>query len=84
MKAPLGGLFLFFPFFDFLIFFVIFLFFCIFFLIFVFFVCRASPLCPVRNFRSPLEPDNGLCNTHDECACESSLSMSRLVPCHRK
>ena len=26
-----------------------------------------------------LEPDNGLCNTHDECACESSLSMSRPV-----
>ena len=26
-----------------------------------------------------LEPDNGLCNTHDECAGDSSLSMSRPV-----
>ena len=39
--------------------------------------CICSVSCAQLSFT--LEPDNGLCNTHDECACESSLSMSRLV-----
>ena len=37
-------------------------------------ICSVSCAQPFR-----LEPDSGLCNTHDKCACESSLSMSRLV-----
>ena len=39
--------------------------------------CICSVSC--AQLSSTLEPDNGLCNTRDECACESSLSMSRLV-----
>ena len=39
--------------------------------------CICSVSCAQLSFT--LKPDNGLCNTHDECACESSLSMSRLV-----
>ena len=34
--------------------------------------CICSVSCAQLSFT--LEPDNGLCNTHDECACESSLS----------
>ena len=41
-------------------------------------------VCPVSavscaQLSCTLEPDNGLCNTHDECARESTLSMSRPV-----
>ena len=39
--------------------------------------CICSVSCAQLSFA--LEPDIGLCNAHDECACESSLSMSRLV-----
>ena len=39
--------------------------------------CMCSVSCAQLSFT--LEPDNRLCNTHDECACESSLSMSHPV-----
>ena len=32
-------------------------------------VCRVSALCPARNFRSKLEPDDGLCAHMDERTC---------------
>ena len=39
--------------------------------------CICAVSCAQLSFA--LEPDNGLCNTHDEYASESSLSMSRLL-----
>ena len=39
--------------------------------------CICSVSCAQLSFT--LEPDNGLCDTHDECAGEPSLSMSRPV-----
>ena len=35
--------------------------------------CICCVSCAQLSFT--LEPDHGLCNTHDECACESSLSI---------